>query len=140
MRFLDWCLAKGKVGDLFSPQFFHAPKVQVFKEQNIKRTTQVYRKFPMITCKAIATVRLLEEDGTILGELVWRMVSGHNIEITEFGVFEEPNVLISLKLAFENVLKTPRIRNIPMLVLRKFLELVKCLDILPYERFLPYLR
>ena len=36
-------------------------------------------------------VRLLEEDGTILGELVWRVVSGHNIEITEFGVFEEEN-------------------------------------------------
>ena len=25
---------------------------------------------------------LLEEDGTILGELVWRVASGHNIEIT----------------------------------------------------------
>ena len=36
-------------------------------------------------------VRLLEEDGTILGELVWRVVSGHNIEITEFGIFEEEN-------------------------------------------------
>ena len=36
-------------------------------------------------------VRLLEEDGTILGELVWRVVSGHNIEITEFGIFEEDN-------------------------------------------------
>ena len=36
-------------------------------------------------------VRLLEEDGTILGELVWRLASGHNIEITEFGIFEEAN-------------------------------------------------
>ena len=36
-------------------------------------------------------VRLLEENGTILGELVWRVVSGHNIEITEFGIFEEEN-------------------------------------------------
>lgn len=36
-------------------------------------------------------VRLLKEDGTILGELVWRVASGHNIEITEFGIFEEGN-------------------------------------------------
>ncbi len=36
-------------------------------------------------------VRLLAEDGTILGELVWRVASGHNIEITEFGIFEEEN-------------------------------------------------
>jgi ribosomal protein S18 acetylase RimI-like enzyme len=36
-------------------------------------------------------VRLLEEDGTILGELVWRVASGHNIEIMEFGIFEEDN-------------------------------------------------
>lgn len=36
-------------------------------------------------------VRLQEEDGTILGELVWRLTSGHNIEITEFGIFEEEN-------------------------------------------------
>ena len=36
-------------------------------------------------------VRLLEEDETILGELVWRVASGHNIEITEFGIFEEDN-------------------------------------------------
>lgn len=36
-------------------------------------------------------VRLLEKDGTILGELVWRLASGHNIEITEFGIFEEEN-------------------------------------------------
>ena len=36
-------------------------------------------------------VRLLEGNGTILGELVWRVVSGHNIEITEFGIFEEEN-------------------------------------------------
>ena len=36
-------------------------------------------------------VRLLEENGTILGECVWRVVSGYNIEITEFGIFEEEN-------------------------------------------------
>jgi ribosomal protein S18 acetylase RimI-like enzyme len=36
-------------------------------------------------------VRLLEKDDTILGELVWRVASGHNIEITEFGIFEEKN-------------------------------------------------
>lgn len=36
-------------------------------------------------------VRLLEKDETILGELVWRVASGHNIEITEFGIFEEDN-------------------------------------------------
>ena len=36
-------------------------------------------------------IRLLEEDGTILGELVWRVASGHNIEITEFGIFEAEN-------------------------------------------------
>ncbi len=36
-------------------------------------------------------VRLLAEDSTILGELVWRVASGHNIEITEFGIFEEEN-------------------------------------------------
>ena len=32
-------------------------------------------------------VRLLKEDGAILGELVWRVGSGHNVEITEFGIF-----------------------------------------------------
>ncbi|MDE0556343.1 MAG: hypothetical protein OXI24_19185 [Candidatus Poribacteria bacterium] len=36
-------------------------------------------------------VRLLAENGTILGECVWRVVSGHNIEITELGIFEEDN-------------------------------------------------
>ena len=36
-------------------------------------------------------VRLLKGNGTILGELVWRVASGHNIEITEFGIFEEEN-------------------------------------------------
>ena len=36
-------------------------------------------------------VRLLKEDRTILGELVWRVASGHNIEITEFGIFEKDN-------------------------------------------------
>ena len=36
-------------------------------------------------------VRLLKKDSTILGELVWRVASGHNIEITEFGIFEENN-------------------------------------------------
>ena len=36
-------------------------------------------------------VRLLEDDGIVLGELVWRVASGHNIEITEFGIFEEKN-------------------------------------------------
>ncbi|MYB96017.1 GNAT family N-acetyltransferase [Candidatus Poribacteria bacterium] len=36
-------------------------------------------------------LRLLKENGTILGELVWRVVSGHNIEITEFGIFDEEN-------------------------------------------------
>ena len=36
-------------------------------------------------------VRLLKEDGTILGELIWRVGSGYNIEITEFGIFAEKN-------------------------------------------------
>ena len=36
-------------------------------------------------------LRLLKENGTILAELVWRVASGHNIEITEFGIFEEEN-------------------------------------------------
>ena len=36
-------------------------------------------------------IRLLEKDETIVGELVWRVVSGRNIEITEFGIFEEDN-------------------------------------------------
>ena len=38
-----------KVRDLFSPQGFHAAKVQIFKEQNIKLLTQLNSKFPMVT-------------------------------------------------------------------------------------------
>lgn len=41
--------------------------------------------------KGYRAVRLLAEDGTILGELVWRVVSGHNIEIIELGIFEKEN-------------------------------------------------
>lgn len=36
-------------------------------------------------------VRLLDEDETILGECVWRVTSGHNVEITEMAVYEESN-------------------------------------------------
>ena len=36
-------------------------------------------------------LRLLQENGKILGELVWRVASGHNIEITELGISEEKN-------------------------------------------------
>lgn len=53
-------------------------------------------------------VRLLEEKGTILGECVWRVGSGHNIEITEFGIFGEKNRrkgwgTLLLEAAFEDM-------------------------------------
>ena len=46
-------LTKGEVGDLFSPQAFHTRKVEVFKEQYIKTTAQVYREFPMMVCSLV---------------------------------------------------------------------------------------
>ena len=53
-------------------------------------------------------VRLLEENGMILGELVWRVGSGHNVEITEFGILEEENRrkgwgTLLLEAAFEDM-------------------------------------
>ncbi len=53
-------------------------------------------------------IRLLKKDETIVGELVWRVASGHNIEITEFGIFEEDNRRQGwgtrlLEAAFENM-------------------------------------
>ena len=57
-------LTEGKVRDLFAPQAFHTFKVQVFKEQNIKLPTKVYRKFPMMIGSLI--VRLFYEYGQLV--------------------------------------------------------------------------
>lgn len=36
-------------------------------------------------------VRLVDDDGRTRGELVWRLASGHSVEITEFGIYDEAN-------------------------------------------------
>jgi len=41
-------LTEGKIRNLFTKEGFHTAKVQVFKEQNIKLLTEIYRKFPMV--------------------------------------------------------------------------------------------
>ncbi len=33
-------------------------------------------------------LRLVDDTGELRGELVWRVASGHNVEITEFGIFQ----------------------------------------------------
>ena len=47
---------QGEVRNLFTPKFFHTAKVQVFKEQNIKLTTQLDGKFPMVICSLIRSL------------------------------------------------------------------------------------
>jgi ribosomal protein S18 acetylase RimI-like enzyme len=34
-------------------------------------------------------VRLVDDHGRTRGELVWRLASGHSVEITEFGIYDE---------------------------------------------------
>ena len=41
-------LTEAEVRDLFTPQAFHTRKIQVFKEQDVKATAQLYREFPMM--------------------------------------------------------------------------------------------
>ena len=72
-------------------------------------------------------VRLLAEDGTILGELVWRVASGHNIEITEFGIFEEDSKRKGwgtrlLEAAFEDMRQYFAKINHPLLKIYLFCE------------------
>jgi ribosomal protein S18 acetylase RimI-like enzyme len=33
-------------------------------------------------------VQLIDKDGRMRGEMVWRLATGHTVEITEFGIFE----------------------------------------------------
>ena len=49
-------LTEGKVRDLFSKKCFHASKIQVFKEQDVKTSAQVYSKFPMVICSLIGSL------------------------------------------------------------------------------------
>jgi ribosomal protein S18 acetylase RimI-like enzyme len=34
-------------------------------------------------------MRLIDPEGNVRGELVWRYASGNNVEITEFGIFDQ---------------------------------------------------
>ena len=47
-------LVEGKIGDLTSPQAFHASKVQGFNSNRIKRLTKIGRKLPMKVFALIA--------------------------------------------------------------------------------------
>jgi len=41
-------------------------------------------------------VRLIDEEGCLRGELVWRLATGHTVEITEMGLFAEEDRGIGL--------------------------------------------
>lgn len=68
--------------DLWKGQIVH---IEVVHAQN--HMPNDYRDY----LEGYRAARLLSEDGAILGELVWRVASGHNIEITEMGIFEGDN-------------------------------------------------
>ena len=57
-------LTKSKVRYLFPPKPFHTRKVQIFKEQDVKLTTEFYRQFPMVVCSLVR--RFLVETGNVL--------------------------------------------------------------------------
>ena len=57
-------LTEGEVRNLFTPKSFHAVKVQVFKEQNIKLLAEFYRQFPMVVCSLIFS--FLVDTGNVL--------------------------------------------------------------------------